>query len=50
MKKVDIVLEEINRELNWKEKAITKINPVIFKKVYKMGIRRGFNWNNFNSH
>lgn len=42
----DVVLEEIKKELDWKGKVILYIFPKIFIKIYKLGIKAGFNWNN----
>lgn len=39
----DVVLEEIEKELNLREKIIVKILAKTFYKVYKIGITFGFN-------
>lgn len=42
----DVVLNEVMKELNWREKVIVKILAKTFLKVYNTGVKRGFNWNN----
>ena len=39
----DVVLDEIMKELSWKEKIVVKILAKTFYKVYKLGITFGFN-------
>lgn len=39
----DVVLEEIKKDLNWREKIVVHIFKKIFVKVYKLGITFGFN-------
>ena len=39
----DVVLDEVMKELNWKERIIVKILAKTFYKVYKIGITFGFN-------
>lgn len=41
----DVVLNEIKKDLNWKERIIVHINKKTFVKVYKQGLKDGFNWN-----
>lgn len=41
--KKDVVLNEIVKELSWKEKIIVKMLKIIFIKIYKKGIEKGFN-------
>ena len=41
----DIVLNEVKKELNWKERIIVKIFKKTMKKVYTEGVKKGFNWN-----
>ena len=43
--KTNVVLEEIKKELNWKERIIVYIFKKTYIKVYKQGIKEGFNWN-----
>lgn len=40
----DVVVEEIVKELNCKERIVVRIFRKTFCKIYKKGIRRGFNW------
>ena len=42
----DVILNEVMKELNWKERIIVKVYRKTIYKIYKEGIRRGFNWNN----
>ena len=42
----DVVLKEIEKELNLRERIIVKILAKTFLKVYNTGVKRGFNWNN----
>lgn len=39
----NIVLDEVMKELNWKERIVVKILAKTFYKVYKIGITFGFN-------
>lgn len=39
----DVVLDEINKELNWKERIIGHVLRRTFIKIYKKGIEKGFN-------
>lgn len=39
----DVVLNEVIKELNWREKIIVKMLAKIFYKVYKLGVTFGFN-------
>lgn len=39
----DVVLKEIKKDLNWKERIIVHINKKTFVKIYKKGIEKGFN-------
>lgn len=39
----DVVLNEVKKELNWKERVVVKIFKKSFIKVYKIGITYGFN-------
>ena len=40
---MDVVKDEIMKELNWKERIIVKLFAKTFEKVYKLGITFGFN-------
>ena len=40
---MDVVIDEIMKELNWKERIIVKLFAKTFEKVYKLGITFGFN-------
>ena len=40
----DVVIEEIVKELNWKERIVVRLFRKTFCEIYKEGIRRGFNW------
>ena len=42
----NVVLKEIEKELNLRERIIVKILAKTFLKVYNTGVKRGFNWNN----
>lgn len=42
----NVVLDEIIKELNCRERIIVKILAKTFLKVYNTGVKRGFNWNN----
>lgn len=37
------VIDEIKKELNWKERIIVRVFDKTFFKVYKIGITFGFN-------
>ncbi len=39
----DVVLNEIIKELNWKERIVVKVFRKTFCKIYKLGIAYGFN-------
>lgn len=39
----NVVLNEVMKELNWREKLITKLFDKTFIKVYKIGVTYGFN-------
>lgn len=39
----DVVLDEVKKELNWKERIIIKIFTKTIIKIYKIGITYGFN-------
>jgi len=40
------VVEKIMKECNWWERIIIKVFKKIFIKVYKIGVKVGFNWDN----
>ncbi len=40
---MDVVENEIIKELNWKERIIVKVFAKTFVKIYKIGITFGFN-------
>ncbi len=40
---MDMKIEDVIKELNWKEKIIIKIFSKTFIKIYKLGITFGFN-------
>lgn len=44
MKQKDVVEKEIRQELNWREKIIAYIFKKTCIKIYKEGVRKGFNW------
>lgn len=39
----NVVLNEVKKELNWKERIVVKIFSKTFYKIYKIGITYGFN-------
>lgn len=39
----DVVLDELMRELNWRERIIVKLFKKTFYKMYKIGVTFGFN-------
>lgn len=39
----DVVLEEIKKGLNWRERIVVHIYKKTFVKIYKKGIEKGFN-------
>lgn len=39
------IIKELIKECNWHEKAIIRIFKKLSTKIYKMGVKRGFNWN-----
>ena len=39
----DVVLNEIMKELNWRERIVVKMLAKIIYNVYKLGITFGFN-------
>lgn len=43
----DVVLNEVKKELNWKERIIVKLFKKTFCSVYKSGMRNGFKWNSY---
>lgn len=42
----DVVLNEVMKELSWRERIVVKIFPKTFYKLYKEGVMKGFNWSN----
>ena len=38
------LLKEICKDLNWKERIIVRLFKKSFIKVYKNGVKTGFNW------
>ena len=38
------ILKEICKDLNWKERIIVRLFKKSFIKVYKNGVKTGFNW------
>lgn len=46
----DVVLDEVVKELNFRERIIVKVFRKTFIKVYKSGIKYGYNWNNYSVH
>ena len=43
----DVVLNEVKKELNWKERIIVKLFAKTVKKVYTEGVKKGYNWNDY---
>lgn len=43
----DVVLNEVKKELNWKERIIIKLFAKTIKKIYTKGVKEGYNWNNY---
>ena len=43
----DVVLNELKKELNWKERIIVKLFTKTIKKIYTKGAKEGYNWNNY---
>ena len=43
----DVVLNEVIKELNWRERIIVKIFGKTMKKVYTEGVKKGYNWNRY---
>ena len=41
----DVVLDELKKELNWKERIVVKLFTKTMKKMYTEGVKKGFNWN-----
>lgn len=39
----DVVLDEVKKDLNFKERIIVKLFSKTFYKIYKIGITFGFN-------
>lgn len=39
----NVVLDELMRELNWRERIIVKLFKKTFYKMYKIGVTFGFN-------
>lgn len=39
----DVVLDEVKKALNWRERIIVKLFSKTFYKIYKIGITFGFN-------
>lgn len=39
-------IEEVVKELSFRERVVLRIFKKVFKKIYKEGVKRGFNWNN----
>ena len=39
----NVVLDEVKKNLNWKEKIVFRLFEELFYKVYKLGITYGFN-------
>lgn len=44
------IIREIMKECNWWEKIVVKVLGKMFVKVYKTGIKAGFNWNSKTVH
>ena len=42
----DVVLKEIKKGLNFKEKIVAKVFTKTIKKVYNAGVKKGYNWTN----
>lgn len=42
----DVVLEEIKKELNWKEKVVVSVFKKVFIKMYRKGMVDCFNYYN----
>ena len=43
----DVVLNEVKKELNWRERIIVKIFGKTMKKVYTEEVKKGYNWNSY---
>ena len=43
----DVVLDKVMKELCWRERIVIRLFKKTFNKIYKNGIRKGFNWNNY---
>ena len=43
----DVVLNEVKKELNFRERIIVKLFTKTMKKVYTEGVKKGYNWNNY---
>lgn len=41
----NVVLNELKKELNWKERIVVKLFTKTMKKMYTEGVKKGFNWN-----
>ena len=39
----DVVLNEVMKELSWRERIVVKMFSKVFYKLYKIGITYGFN-------
>lgn len=44
----DVVLDEVVKELNWRERIVVKLFTKTIKKIYTKGVKDGYNWNNYN--
>lgn len=42
----DVVLEEVKKELNWRERIIVKVFSNLFYYIYRRGMIDGFNFQN----
>ena len=43
----DVVVNEVKKELNFRERFIAKLFTKTIKKIYTKGVKKGYNWNNY---
>lgn len=43
----NVVLDEVKKELNWRDRIIIKLFAKTIKKIYTKGVKEGYNWNNY---
>lgn len=43
----NVVLDEVKKNLSWRERIIVRLFKKTFYSVYKSGVRNGFKWNSY---